>query len=77
MAFPCRRLVKPAIRQRRGGRLKFIPNSSQNSTVLTYRFAMQGRGHASNEQLELIGDRVLGLIMAEWLAERLPREQVR
>jgi ribonuclease-3 len=33
------------------------------------------RIHASNERLEFIGDRVLGLTMAEWLAERFPREQ--
>jgi hypothetical protein len=43
--------------------------------ALTHRSAAQGRGHASNERLEFIGDRVLGLIMAEWLAERFPREQ--
>lgn len=30
---------------------------------------------ASNERLEFIGDRVLGLLIAEWLAERFPREQ--
>lgn len=33
------------------------------------------RARASNERLEFIGDRVLGLTMAEWLAERFPREQ--
>ena len=33
------------------------------------------RKQASNERLEFIGDRVLGLTMAEWLAERFPREQ--
>jgi ribonuclease III len=50
--------------------------------ALTHRSAVQGRGyqgrvgtHASNERLEFIGDRVLGLTMAEWLAERFPREQ--
>jgi ribonuclease-3 len=45
--------------------------------ALTHRSAVQGRGrgHASNERLEFIGDRVLGLIIAEWLAERFPREQ--
>jgi ribonuclease-3 len=45
--------------------------------ALTHRSAAQGRGrgHASNERLEFIGDRVLGLIMAEWLAERFPHEQ--
>lgn len=38
-----------------------------------------GRGHTkgagSNERLEFVGDRVLGLLMAEWLAERFPAEQ--
>ena len=29
----------------------------------------------SNERLEFIGDRVLGLLMAEWLIERFPHEQ--
>lgn len=50
--------------------------------ALTHRSAAQGHGtkgrgrtHASNERLEFIGDRVLGLTMAEWLAERFPREQ--
>lgn len=33
------------------------------------------RGAGSNERLEFIGDRVLGLIIAEWLAERFPDEQ--
>ncbi len=32
-------------------------------------------GAGSNERLEFIGDRVLGLLMAEWLAERFPQEQ--
>jgi ribonuclease-3 len=45
--------------------------------ALTHRSAAhgKGRGRASNERLEFIGDRVLGLAMAEWLAERFPREQ--
>lgn len=34
-----------------------------------------GRGKPSNERLEFIGDRVLGLVMAEWLLERFPAEQ--
>ncbi len=33
------------------------------------------KGHGSNERLEFIGDRVLGLLMAEWLIERYPDEQ--
>ena len=45
--------------------------------ALTHRSAVHGRGrkHGSNERLEFIGDRVLGLVMAEWLAERFPNEQ--
>ncbi|MGE4043700.1 MAG: ribonuclease III [Acetobacteraceae bacterium] len=45
--------------------------------ALTHRSALQGQGrrHGSNERLEFVGDRVLGLVMAEWLAERFPREQ--
>jgi ribonuclease III len=45
--------------------------------ALTHRSAVSGhrRTHGSNERLEFIGDRVLGLVMAEWLAERYPREQ--
>jgi len=49
--------------------------------ALTHRSALQGqrqgrkRRVASNERLEFIGDRVLGLIIAEWIAERFPDEQ--
>ena len=48
--------------------------------ALTHRSAaptMRGRnkGAGSNERLEFVGDRVLGLLIAEWLAERFPREQ--
>ena len=44
--------------------------------AMTHRSAASGKGsHGSNERLEFIGDRVLGLIVAEWLAERFPREQ--
>ncbi|MXV44088.1 ribonuclease III [Saccharibacter sp. 17.LH.SD] len=54
--------------------------------ALTHRSALsrrQGRaardkgnkGQGSNERLEFVGDRVLGLIMAEWLFERYPHEQ--
>lgn len=54
--------------------------------ALTHRSAVparrlaQGRsapatGAGSNERLEFIGDRVLGLLIAEWLAERFPEEQ--
>ena len=46
--------------------------------ALTHRSAVFQRsrqGGGSNERLEFIGDRVLGLVMAEWLAERFPDEQ--
>lgn len=54
--------------------------------ALTHRSAVAGRrmshgrtarsnGAGSNERLEFVGDRVLGLMIAEWLAERFPQEQ--
>ena len=45
--------------------------------ALTHRSALQGKrtGQVSNERLEFIGDRVLGLLIAEWLSERFPDEQ--
>lgn len=50
--------------------------------ALTHRSAAQPgrhkgavRGTGSNERLEFVGDRVLGLLIAEWLAERFPHEQ--
>ena len=53
--------------------------------ALTHRSAAHGRrdshragerrGVGSNERLEFIGDRVLGLLIAEWVIERFPDEQ--
>ncbi|MDE2514992.1 MAG: ribonuclease III [Rhodospirillales bacterium] len=51
--------------------------------ALTHRSAApSGRGRrgrpagaGSNERLEFLGDRVLGLLVAEWLTERFPEEQ--
>lgn len=40
--------------------------------ALTHRSANAGLG--SNERLEFVGDRVLGLLIAEWLVERFPAE---
>ena len=47
--------------------------------AMTHRSAVRGRGRphgkGSNERMEFVGDRVLGLLIAEWLAERFPHEQ--
>jgi ribonuclease-3 len=49
--------------------------------ALTHRSAAHDAGRrrkgnsGSNERLEFVGDRVLGLLIAEWLAERYPHEQ--
>ncbi len=45
--------------------------------ALTHRSAADAtRGQLdSNERLEFLGDRVLGLVMAEWLSERFPQER--
>ncbi|WP_160120772.1 ribonuclease III [Rhodovarius lipocyclicus] len=40
--------------------------------ALTHRSSAGGAG--SNERLEFLGDRVLGLCIAEWLTERYPNE---
>ncbi len=45
--------------------------------ALTHRSAADPKNRMldSNERLEFVGDRVLALIMAEWLAERFPQER--
>ncbi|HEX7389735.1 MAG TPA: ribonuclease III [Acidiphilium sp.] len=43
--------------------------------ALTHRSAVGQGGLGSNERLEFIGDRVLGLLIAEWLIERFPGER--
>ena len=48
--------------------------------ALTHRSAAAAarpgkKGAGSNERLEFVGDRVLGLLIAEWIAERFPHEQ--
>jgi ribonuclease-3 len=45
--------------------------------ALTHRSAADPRRQMldSNERLEFVGDRVLALVMAEWLAERFPEER--
>lgn len=52
---------------------------THRSAVVSRRNArgkqVRGTGAGSNERLEFVGDRVLGLLIAEWLAERYPAEQ--
>jgi len=45
--------------------------------ALTHRSQLKGQrgGIESNERLEFVGDRVLGLLVAEWLVERFPAER--
>ena len=45
--------------------------------ALTHRSSAEsGRGGLrSNERLEFLGDRVLGLLVAEWLSEKFPQER--
>ena len=43
--------------------------------ALTHRSAVGQGGMGSNERLEFVGDRVLALIVAEWLIERFPGER--
>lgn len=52
-------------------------NPALLTEALTHRSAADARGGQldSNERLEFLGDRVLGLVMAEWLVERFPSER--
>jgi ribonuclease-3 len=43
--------------------------------ALTHRSAAGAKGIGSNERLEFIGDRVLGLVVAAWLLEKFPDER--
>ena len=45
--------------------------------AMTHRSAADPRRDMldSNERLEFLGDRVLALVMAEWLSERFPQER--
>ncbi len=58
-----------------------LGHSFQNPALLeqalTHRSAADPRRKMldSNERLEFLGDRVLGLCIAEWLAERFPQER--
>lgn len=62
--------AKAGLRERLG---HDFANPALLDTALTHRSA--ATGVESNERLEFLGDRVLGLCMAEWLSERFPRER--
>jgi ribonuclease-3 len=74
----------PTLERRLEGAEALLGHRFEDRTLLaqalTHRSALQAkRGGrkltSSNERLEFIGDRVLGLIVAEWLLERFPGEQ--
>ncbi len=54
--------------------LHAFANPALLRTALTHRSASRG-ARGSNERLEFLGDRVLGLVIAEWLLERFPAER--
>ncbi|MBS7812895.1 ribonuclease III [Roseococcus pinisoli] len=66
--------MKGALEERLGHR---FGKASLLEQALTHRSAADPRRGMldSNERLEFLGDRVLGLCMAEWLAERFPQER--
>ena len=63
-----------ALQERLGHRFH---NPALLEQALTHRSAADPRQGMlnSNERLEFLGDRVLGLCIAEWLAERFPQER--
>jgi ribonuclease-3 len=63
-----------ALEDRLGHRFR---NRALLEQALTHRSAADPRRGMldSNERLEFLGDRVLGLLVAEWLAERFPEER--
>ncbi len=58
-----------ALEERLGYRFKDIALLKQ---ALTHKSFVTGRKHASNQRLEFLGDRVLGLAVAEMLFETFP-----
>lgn len=71
--------------ERRSGKLKALEEALGHDferpelleQALTHRSAVRARGKVSEgyERLEFLGDRVLGLLVAELLVNRFPREQ--
>ncbi len=68
------RPVKPDFKARLG---HSFANTALLEQALTHRSAADPRRDMldSNERLEFLGDRVLALVMAEWLSERFPQER--
>ncbi|WP_424811727.1 ribonuclease III [Roseococcus sp. YIM B11640] len=66
--------MSEALQERLGYRFR---DPALLAQALTHRSAADPRRRMldSNERLEFLGDRVLGLCMAEWLAERFPQER--
>ncbi|MBX3520492.1 MAG: ribonuclease III [Xanthobacteraceae bacterium] len=58
-----------ALEERLGYRFKDVTLLSQ---ALTHKSAVTGRKHASNQRMEFLGDRVLGLVVAEMLFSSFP-----
>lgn len=58
-----------ALEQRLGYRFKDIALLEQ---ALTHKSFVTGRKHASNQRLEFLGDRILGLVIAEMLYQTFP-----
>jgi ribonuclease-3 len=58
-----------ALEERLGYRFKDIALLAQ---ALTHKSAVTGRKHASNQRLEFLGDRILGLAVAEMLIAAFP-----
>ena len=58
-----------ALEERLGYRFKDIALLEQ---ALTHKSAVTGRKHASNQRLEFLGDRILGLAVAEMLYQTFP-----
>ena len=78
----CRAFIDPANRNHSRPRVRQARLAARGADAPlrapragTRQPAAQKHGAGSNERLEFVGDRVLGLLMAEWLAERFPHEQ--
>ena len=77
-AARARREVAEAILDHRFGNPELVEEALTHRSAAPYRGRKRKPGEPgpkTNERLEFIGDRVLGLLVAEWLIERFPDEQ--